>query len=581
MTESIQKELDFERLGRFQPRSFVPADANLTDLTQLKNFYENLLNREIHSSKDLEQWILDRSECEAAVNQAANILYIRMTCQTDDESRAEAYTQYVERIEPELKPLGDQLNQKYLKALAQFSLDMHRYEVYTRSVKNEVELFNPDNVPLQTQIQLLSQEYQSICGAMAVHFQGKERTLPEMNKFLLEQDRSVREKAWRIMAQRRLQDKDKLEEIFDKMLSLRHNIAVNSGYKNYCDYKFKELERFDYTPDDCKNYHAAIEQHVLPLWKEILEARSQQMNLPHLSPWDTAVDPLGRPALKPFERVETLISGCQTVFEHVDATFGEQFSMLAEKNVLDLKSRKGKAPGGYQSTLNESRLPFIFMNAVGIDDDVRTLFHEGGHAFHSLACRHDPLLDYRHGPMEFNEVASMAMELLAGEHVSIFYGEEDILRSKKRHLEDIIFVLIWVATIDAFQHWIYENPKYTREQRQESWLDIRKRFGSNFVCWDGLEIEHRFLWHQQLHIFEVPFYYIEYGIAQLGALQIWLNAKKNWGSALAQYRQGLSLGGAKPLPALFQAAGIRFDFSAQTISPLIDAIRKEVVKCHE
>lgn len=571
-------ELGLENLDPYQKREFVPGDTNLRDVKEVKFLYRQLIERKIHSSEELEKWILDRSELESAVNQVESILHIKMTSQTDDSSRAKAYQDFIKTVEPAVKPLEDQLNHKYLKEIKRFTLDQKRYEVYNREIRADVELFVPENVDLQTQLQLLSQEYQAICGAMTVEFQGQERTLQEMNKFLLEPDFRLREQAWRLMTQRRLKDKEKLEDVFDHMVSLRKTVAKNAQYANYCEYKFRELHRFDYTPEDCKKYHESIEHLVVPIYQKILDERKILMKVDRLRPWDISVDPLGRPALKPFEQVEELINGCTDIFNRVDKDLGAQFSEMAEKRLLDLSSRKGKAPGGYQEMLNEARKPFIFMNAVGIDDDVRTLLHEGGHAFHALSCAHDPLLDYRHGPMEFNEVASMGMELLAGKYLSVFYDEEDEKRSNIDHLKDIIYLLIWVAIIDSFQHWIYENPTHSVNDRKQMWLKIHKRFGGDCVDWEGLEMERAFLWHRQLHIFEVPFYYIEYGIAQLGALQLWSNAQKDWAKALSDFHRGLSLGGSRPLPILYQEAGIRFDFSRETIAPLMEALKQEIEK---
>ncbi|OGW98696.1 MAG: hypothetical protein A2Z81_07230 [Omnitrophica WOR_2 bacterium GWA2_45_18] len=567
---------DFERLARYQSRRFVPEKVQFSDVKDVQSLYQKMLVRKIHSVTDLEQWLLDRSELDAALDQEGAILYIRMTCQTDDAFRAESYKHLIETIIPAVKPLEDQLNQKYLEAVAKFPLNEKRFSVYTRGIRAEVDIFVKENVPLQTDVELLSQEYQTICGSLTVLFDGQEQTLPEMAKFLYEPDRWVRERAWRATAQRRLQEQNKLDQLFDQMLCLRNKIARNAGCQNFCAYKFRSLQRFDYTPEDCKRYHKTVEQLVVPLWGSVLERRRRQMNLQDLRPWDTSVDALGRPPLTPFENVQTFIEGCQEVFNRVDAEFGRQFADMVHKGLLDLASRKGKAPGGYQNTLAEAREPFIFMNAVGLDTDVRTLLHEGGHAFHSLACRQESLCAYRHAPMEFNEVASMGMELLAGEHLAVFYKLDEEQRSREVHFEDAIFTLVWVATIDAFQHWIYENPGHHVLERKEAWLNIRRRFGADFVNWDGLEEEHGSLWQKQLHIFEVPFYYIEYGIAQLGALQLWLNAQKDWPLTVRQYKKGLSLGGSRPLPELFQEAGLCFDFSERTIAPLMTAVGKEL-----
>jgi len=567
---------DFYQLPRYQQRSFVPEQINLSDAKEVVGLFEQLLKRAIHSTKELEQWLKDRSELQAALDQQGSILYIRMTCQTDDPKRVQEYKHFIENVVPAIKPLEDKLNRKYLELSNKFPLDKRRYEVYGRAIQSDIKIFREENVSLQTKVALLSQEYQTICGAMTVIFNDAEHTLPQMAKYFLEGDPHLRESAWRATAQRRTKDKNKLDELFDEMLILRHKIAVNAGFQNFCDYQFRAYHRFDYAPEDCKKYHAAVEKIVVPLWKEILEKRRQEMNLSVLRPWDLEVDPLGRPPLKPFEEVKELISGVEKMFTKTDVELGKQFQEMNQLGLLDLSSRKGKAPGGYQSTLAEARKPFIFMNAVGLDGDVRTLLHEGGHAFHALACAHESLYDYRHGPMEFNEVASMAMELLGGEHINIFYNPDEVSRSNQNHFEDIIGTLVWVAVIDCFQHWIYENPRHTREQRYQKWLSIRERFGGSFIDWSDLDEFHKTLWHRQLHIFEVPFYYIEYAIAQLGALQLWQKAKRGKAEVLAAYKKGLSLGGSRPLPELYQAAGIKFDFSSQTISPLMEAVCREL-----
>jgi len=576
MSSSETVSLEFEQLNPYQPRQFITSAADLTDLDTVKSLYKKLIMRQINNTKEFEQWILDRSELDAGLEQAGSILYIRMTCQTDDESRANAYSQFIEKVSPAVKPLDDKLNKMFLELRNKYALDQNRYAVYARDIQAQVELFTQKNVDLQTKIDLLSQEYQKVCGAMSVKFNGKEHTMPEMSKYLLEQNRELREKAWRASGERRLKDKDNLENLFDQMLGIRHRIALNAGCKNFVEYKFRSMHRFDYTPDDCKEYHRTVEKTVVPLWSEICQRRKQAMKLDRLRPWDGAVDPLGRSPLKPFTQVSELIKKCQKMFNMVDPELGKQFSIMSEGGLLDLASRKGKAPGGYQCSLDESRRPFIFMNAVGIDADINTLLHEGGHAFHTLACSHDPLVDYRHGPMEFNEVASMAMELLAGEYLDEFYTKEEKQRSRESHLEDIIYVLAWVATIDSFQHWIYENPEHTKQQRREKWVEVRRRFSGGVFDWTDLGEFEAYLWHRQLHIFEVPFYYIEYGIAQLGALQVWQNAKKNWKKSIQDYRKGLALGGSRPLPEIYAEAGIRFDFSEKIISPLMDAVKREL-----
>ena len=567
--------MDLTQLPVYQKRVFVPQDVDLTDVDTVVGLYEKLENNSINSPQELEQWLIERSELDAALSQAGSILYIRMTCQTDDPDSAGAYTKFVQTIPPAVKPVNDRLNHKYVAARKLYALDVKRYEVYDRAVKTDIELFCEKNVSLQTKVDLLSQDYQALCGGMTVLFESKEHTMPQMGKYLLETDRTRRQAAWLASAQRRVKDRDKLEEIFEGMFELRNTIAQNAGFSNFTDYQFKAYHRFDYTPEDCKKYHETVEKLIVPLNGKILKMRKEQMGLKTLRPWDTAVDALGKDPLTPFKDTQGLIKSTKDIFNKLDADLGLQFQEMDKLGLLDLASRKGKAPGGYQNTLSEARKPFVFMNAVGIDDDVRTLLHEAGHAFHALACAKDPIVDYRSAPMEFCEVASMAMELLGGEYLNEFYCAEDLRRSNREHLEGIIQTLAWVANIDAFQHWLYEHPGHSSLERRQAWNECYERFGGNFIDWSELTEIKSYLWHRQLHIFEVPFYYIEYGIAQLGALQVWLNARRDPKKALENYKQGLALGGSRPVRELYQAAGISFDFSESIIRPLVEAVTEE------
>jgi oligoendopeptidase F len=384
----------------------------------------------------------------------------------------------------------------------------------------------------------------------------------------------MRQEVFELMVRRRARDRDALDQIFDDLLKLRVLIAKNAGFENYRDYVFKRYERFDYKPADCEAFHTAVAKFIVPLARKIQEDRKRELELDQLRPWDLAVDPKNRPPLRPFQKVDELIGTTQAIFDNLDPELGRDFALMREKQLLDLANRKGKAPGGYQNTLQEARVPFIFMNAVGIHRDVETLLHESGHAFHALAARNQPLNEYRHAPIEFCEVASMGMELLAAGGLSKFYSPEDTRRAKLNHLKDIIGLFPWIAQVDAFQHWIYLNPGHTREQRTQTWLGLTTRFGG-IEDWSDYEFSRETLWHKQLHIFEVPFYYIEYGIAQLGALQLWRNFQRDEQSTLRRYKEALRLGGSRPLPELFEAAGAKFDFSEATIRPLIDAVREE------
>jgi oligoendopeptidase F len=372
-----------------------------------------------------------------------------------------------------------------------------------------------------------------------------------------------------------LVDREALDDLFDKMKALRIEVAREAGFDDYVAYAFRNRERFDYTPADSIRFHDAVEKAVVPLAREIQREHRKNLGVPTLRPWDLSVDSLGRPPLKPFEDVAKLAEGAEAVFREVDPELGAQFAYLREHDLLDLANRKGKAPGGYQTTYEADRLPFNFMNAVGVDSDVRTLLHEGGHAFHTLASRSEPLAAYRESPLEFCEVASMSMELLGARGADPFYDKPQAERSYRKLLEGIVTILPWIATVDAFQHWLYNNPDHTRDDRRAAWRGLIERFGGE-VDWSGYEDARDHSWHRQLHIFLYPFYYIEYGIAQLGALQIWKRSLTDRPGAVASYRSALALGGSKPLPQLFEAAGTRFGFDEDLIAPLMAAIGDEL-----
>lgn len=499
-----------------------------------------------------------------------------MTCQTDDPARADAFKHFTTKIDPAIKPLQNTLNQKYIAATKSFPQQGDNYAVYNQKIETNLKLFCQENIELQVQESLLEQEYQTLIGAMTVNFQGEEQTVPAMAKHQLNNDRKTRQEAYLTTTQRQLQDKEKLEDIYTKLIKLRHQISLNAGFNNYIEYTFKAKHRFDYTPQHCYDFHQGIKETIIPLLKKIYDERKSDLNLKTLKPWDLACDPEQRPPLKPFETETQLIQGCSNVFHKIDPTLGKQFDQMNNLGLLDLMSRKGKGPGGYQCPLEEIRVPFIFMNSVGIDEDIRVLFHEGGHAFHSFAAQNQPLTDYRSAPIEYCEVASMAMELLALPHTTEFYTTDEAIQSKKSLFQGILKILAWIATIDAFQHWIYLNPNHTTQERTTAWLDIDNQYLGQFIDHTDLETQHNYQWQKQSHLFTSPMYYIEYGIAQLGALGVWLQSNNNKEKALKNYHQGLALGGSKPLPQLFKATGLPFDFSPKTIAPLAAQIAKEI-----
>jgi oligoendopeptidase F len=569
--------LPFGSPAPFKPRRFVPVGADLGNWDSIAPLFDRLETRagECTSTGDFEQWILDVGELNAALDQELCCRYIAMTCHTDDADAENAYLHFVENIEPRLKPRQFALAKTFLNHPLRKRLPVERYRVLDRDLQVQVELFRDENVPLETEEARLSQQYQKLSGGLTVTFRGEEKTLVQMGRFLEEPDRATRREAWELVAERRLRERDKFEDLFDGMFTLRRQIAANAGFSSYRDYAFKARGRFDYGTAECESFHQAIEAEIVPLLKELQARRRERLGLSHLRPWDLAVDPMNRPPLRPFETVDQLLDGGQRVFNRVDPELAAGFRLMRDRNVLDLANRKGKAPGGYQYTLTEARLPFIFMNAVGIHRDVETLLHEAGHAFHALATRHEDLYPYRSAPTEFSEVASMSMELLGGEFIEAYYDETDALRARIKHLQGIIETFPWIAAVDAFQHWIYTHPDHTRAERANAWQALLDRFGGD-VDWNGHEEARKYSWHRQLHIFIHPFYYIEYGIAQLGALQVWANARRDRAQAVADYRAGLALGGSRPLPELFERAGCRFDFSRETVGPLARMLRDEL-----
>lgn len=562
---------------KFTPASdYVPANLNARSWDELRPLYQALIARAINSKRDLERLILDRSELDAAASEAGTSLHISMTCDTEDKAIKDAYLDFITNVQPRLKEVGFELDKKIVNDPHVRELDQERYRVYLRDLRAAVDLFRPENVAIETDLAKLEQEFHSINGAMMAKFRGQEVPLPQMSKYLEETERATREEAWRAVSDRRLQDRERLDKLYDEMVAKRHQVALNAGYKNYRDYAFRARRRFDYTPEDCHHFAQGVEQHVVPALRKLLQERKAALKVPALCPWDLAVDPKGRPPLKPFDNGEDLYAKSARVFQRMDPSLGELFLSLRSDGCLDLDSRKGKAPGGYQATRDKQRMPFIFMNAASVQRDVETMVHEAGHAFHALLGRADPLLAYRSEvPIEFCEVASMSMELTAHPYLDEFYKPHEIERARRKHLEGIATILPWIATIDQFQHWVYLHPKHTHEERTAAWNAQLARFYPE-VDFSGIEASRDAMWHRQLHIFLYPFYYIEYGIAQLGALQLYANYQRDRAGAIAAYKRALGLGGSRPLPELFKAADLSFDFSPARIQQTWKQVEKDL-----
>lgn len=564
-----------------KPRNFVPQHLEII-WEKLEPLFLELKNREINSVEDLERWLKDRSELEAALEEDFAWRYIRMTCDTSNEELLQQFQYFATEIEPKIAPISNDLNKKLIDSPFSEKLDKEKYFVFIRGVKKALQLFREENIPLLTEIQVKQQTYQSITGAMSVTLDGKEYTLEQASVFLKDTQRNVRQNAWEAITARRLQDKDKLDELFNELLKLRHQVALNAGFENFRDYMFQALGRFDYTPHDCYKFHAAIEREIVPILHKQAEKRRVALGLHELKPWDMDVDISGKPALKPFNSGQELIDKSIACFKGLGSYIGERLEIMKANGLFDVESRKGKAPGGYNYPLAETGAPFIFMNSANTFRDLTTMVHEGGHAIHTFISSELELNDFKHVPSEVAELASMSMELISMDKWEVFFdNEEDLKRAKKDQLRDVLKTLPWVAVVDQFQHWIYTNPEHTTEQRRTAWKEIIEPFGNNFTNWSGYEEALGNLWQKQLHIFEVPFYYIEYGIAQLGAIAVWKNYRENPELALENYLAALKLGYTKTIKEIYKTAGIEFNFSSDYVHELAKFIKSELDKLEE
>ena len=545
----------------------------------LEPIFIELRDRDINSAAALEQWLRDRSELEAAIEEDFAWRYIRMTCDTASEELLEKFQYFATEIEPKIAPYSNDMNKKLVANAYVDELDTEKFFIYLRGVKKSLELFREENIPLATEIQVEQQKYQGISGAMSVHIGDKEFTLEQASVFLKDTDRTKRQDVWEKITARRLQDKETLDKLFDHLRKLRHKVALNAGFENFRDYMFQALGRFDYTPQDCYAFHEAIEKEIVPILRHKAEDRRKALDLATLRPWDMDVDVTGKPALKPFHSGNELIEKSIQCFTNINSYLGERLEIMKDNHLFDVESRKGKAPGGYNYPLSETGAPFIFMNSANTFRDLTTMVHEGGHAVHTFLTADLELNDFKHCPSEVAELASMSMELISMDNWDVYFDNpEDLKRAKRDQLSDVLKTLPWVAVVDQFQHWIYTNPDHTDAERRAAWIQIYEPFGAGFADWGGLKEAEANLWQKQLHIFEVPFYYIEYGMAQLGAIAVWKNYKENPEKGLQQYLDALKLGYTKTIKEIYETAGIKFDFSAAYVKELAEFVKGELEK---
>ncbi len=558
-------------------RKYLPQNFKIESWDDLSFFFNDLKSRNILSADDLYRWLADRSELESAIQEDIAWRYIRMSCDTANEDFKNRYNFYVREIDPKIAPEENALNKKFLACEFSKQLEHTDYRNYLRSVKQSVEIFREENILLIAELQEKQQLFSATLGAQTITHDGQELTMQQASIMLRDTQRDKRETVYKKIAERRLKDKDTLDNLYTELIQLRNKIAINAGFKNFRDYIFVDLNRFDYTPADCFRFHDSISSEIIPLASKLDEVRKKKLGYQTLKPWDTLVDPDGKPALKLFADAKELVTKTVKCFSEIDTQLADCIKLLSNLKRLDLESRKGKAPGGYNYPLYETGVPFIFMNSTGQLRDLVTMVHEGGHAVHAVLAHNLSFYEFKNCPSEVAELASMAMELISMEHWHHFISDKDDLkRAKIEHLGDIISILPWIATVDAFQHWVYENPNHTISQREENWSRIFSKFSGAVVDWTGCEEVRRNIWQKQIHIFDSPFYYIEYGMAQLGALALWKNYKQNKTETIARYKNALQLGYTKPIGEIYATAGVKFDFSKKYIHELAQFITSEI-----
>lgn len=559
-------------------RQFLPEDLTISNFEDIEPYFTDLLMRNIDALDAFDKWLLDRSELDAVLEEDLAWRYIKMSIDTANEALRDSYTQFVTQIQPKLAPFDDQLNEKLLASpfLKEKQDDAHY--IYFRSIQTAKDLYREENIAIEAALSEEAQQFGAISAAQQIEHKGQMLTMQQAALLLKEQDEALRMEVFEKMAEARRKDRAALDTLFSSLIEKRHQLAINAGFENYRDYKFLAMGRFDYTKEDCFAFHEAIKTHIVPLVRSIQEKKLSFLGKDKFKPWDTEVDPEGKKALKPFENGEQMLQGTIQMFDQIDPYFGACLRTMQKLGHLDLDSKPGKAPGGYNYPLYEIGVPFIFMNAVGSQRDLETMVHEGGHAIHSFLSRELPLTAFKNIPSEVAELASMSMELLSMPQWTHFYNNEDHKRAMREQLEGTLKVLPWIAQIDAFQHWVYENPKHTLSARALKWSELSAEYGTGLTDWDGYRDLIESSWQRQLHLFEVPFYYIEYGIAQLGALGVWQNSLENYSQAIEQYKNALSLGYTVPMNKIYQTAGIPFDFSSGRLQSLATLLEAELKK---
>lgn len=560
-------------------RIFVAEDFDPAKWENIEPYYNNLLERELATLEDLQNWLKDWSELDAVIGEYSRWVYVRTTIDTSDEkAKADLIDQYT-KVYPNLTVKANLMDKKFMACPLVSQLDQDKFFTVIRKIKQSLELFREENIALGSQLQMKQSEYDAITGAHSIQYDGKELTVQQAGVYMRSNNRAQREEVFRLLNERKYKDADKLDELFTELIKLRHQIAKNAGFDNYMEYRFRELWRFDYTPQDCLRFHDSVEEVLMPLVNELFEKRRAALGLDVLRPWDRDVDTSGKAPLKPCSNTDELTDKTIECFNRLDPYFAECLTIMKHMKYLDLDSRLNKAAGGYNMTMPEIGVPFIFMNSANTEHDLVTMVHEGGHAIHTFLAHKLELNAFKDTTSEIAEVASMAMELMSMEHWDIFYPDPaDLKRARKNHMEYILTILTKTCLGDSFQFWLYTNPDHTVEERRKKWFELNKRFAPKAVDFTGMEQYLETSYQSILHFYIVPFYYIEYAFAELGSLALWKNFKQDPAKAIADYKNALSLGYTKPIPVFYETAGVKFDFSKSYIQTLVEFLKQELAK---
>jgi oligoendopeptidase F len=564
----------------YQPTDFIPTDVKINSWNDLKPYFDKLVETNPKSVQELESLIIHFSEVVSVYAEQLARAYIKMTCHTENKDYVKRHEMFITDITPQLDHYSNNINKNIVASEFFDQLDSDGYDQFRKLTKRELEMFRKENIELDTHDHKLRSEYEQTAGKLLVQLDGKDIPIPQAQVKLESDNREERKKAWLAVQNCRYKEKQQFDKLIDKMIVVRHQMAKNAGYKNFRDFKHDDLARFDYTVDDVLKFHESIEHHVTPLLSKIVNKHRDRLELPEndFRPWDMAGKPKSEVPLNPFKSGKELLDKTKTIFTKLRPDFGANLEAMEKAELFDLESRPGKAPGGYNYGLEVTGMPFIFMNAAGVHRDVTTLMHEGGHAMHTFLTNNNSLFHYRNPPSEMAETASMSMELLTSSHWNEFYNEKAHKRARREHLEDIISGFPWIATVDSFQHWLYTNPEHSVEERDEHFNNLMDRFGTQSINWEGNEHFRSNAWQKQLHIFSVPFYYIEYAIAQIGALQVYRNYCQDPTGSLAAYVDGLKLGYSKPIPEVWEKMNIRFDFSTDTLKDLMAFVGEKLAE---